>query len=549
LDLRGKKNNIINGTVYAFKNNQMLVDQFPHIPTDKSARLLRALIEIGQELASTTDLEELLDCVLRAAREVFQFENAIIRLLDEDGISLVTAAAYGYTEQAMAPLRIGQGVMGRAAAELTPILVEDITALPDYVPGIPGAQSELAVPLINKDRLVGVLNVESPRPGAFSREDIDPLLILGRQAAIAIGNARLYERLRNMSDQYQRLNQLNDRMLKSINLGVYTVDTELTITSWNRSMAEMSGVPAERAVGARLPELFPTLLGEGIIDRLNKVLEGGSFEKLRLVHRTADGSVRFQKRRLAPLKEGDDVIGVVVIVEDITEYRRLLDQTIQSEKLAELGRLSAGIAHEINNPLSLISYATQLLGREGPLNEFQQEMLDKIDIEVDRMKTLTGGLLSFSSSRESYNRLVDLNTLVDEVLRLIRYDLQRKAVQIVTDYSALPLVQADPNKLKQVIINLLMNAAQAIGQGQVELKTTMFGDDKVELAVRDDGPWIADDMQDQIFEPFFTTKPEGVGTGLGLYICRNIIQEHGGEILLESELGVGSVFRVRLPAS
>ena len=536
------------GTACALTVDTMIATSLPNISEQKSERLLDALIEIGQELASTTDLQELLDSLLRVARDVFHFENAIIRLLDEDGLHLLAVAAYGYTEDAMGPIQIGQGVMGRTAEVQRPILVEDVGQLPDYVPGIPGAQCELAVPLISKNKLVGVLNVESPHPGAFSREDIEPLMILGRQAAIAIDNAKLYGRLTKMSESYRQLYQFSDRILKSVNLGVYTVDTEKIITSWNNKMAEMSGISAEQAVGARLNELFPNLAEEGVIERLDRVLKSGKKEKLRLLHRQLDGTGRFQKRRLAPLRDGDDVTGVVIIVEDITEFKRLLDQTIQSEKLAEVGRLSAGIAHEINNPLSMVAYATELLKREKPLSGFQEEMLDKIETEVERLKTLTGGLLSFSSNRNTLNRVVNLNDLVTEVLKLLRFELQRKSIRLETEFSEVPVISADPNKLKQVVINLVMNAIHAMqGEGRVVLATGINRDGNLELLVTDDGPGIPVGLQEQVFVPFFTTKPEGEGTGLGLYICQNIIREHGGVITLESQLGLGTTFRICLP--
>ncbi len=280
----------------------MIATSLSNISEQKSERLLDALIEIGQELASTTDLEELLDSVLRVARDVFRFENAIIRLLDEDGIHLVTAAAFGYTEEAMAPIQIGQGVMGRTAEVQKPILIEDVRQLPDYVPGIPDARCELAVPLISKNKLVGVLNVESPRLGAFSAGDIEPLLILGRQAAIAIENAKLYDRLRKMTEGYRHLHEFNDRILKSVSLGIYTVDNDLVITSWNSRMVEMSGVMAEQAIGARLDELFPNLAKEGVLERIHQVMQSGAKAKLRLLHRQLDGTNRFQKRRIAPLR-------------------------------------------------------------------------------------------------------------------------------------------------------------------------------------------------------------------------------------------------------
>ena len=372
-------------------------------------------------------------------------------------------------------------------------------------------------------------------------------MILGRQAAIAIENAKIYDRLRKVSEGYRHLHEFNDRILKSVNLGIYTVDKRLVITSWNNRMVEMSGINAERAVGARLGELFPNLIGEGVIERVKQVLQSGSKAKLRLLHRQLDGTNRFQKRRLAPLRDGDEIMGAVVIVEDITEFKRLLDQTMQSEKLAEVGRLTAGIAHEINNPLAIVAYAAELLKREKPLSGFQEEMLDKIEMEVERLKNLTGSLLSFSSSRENLNRLVNLNDLISEVARLLRFELQRKSIQLDTDFTAVPVVMADPNKIKQVIINLVMNAVHALeGQGKI-LLATRINNGMLELHVKDDGPGIAAELQDQVFAPFFTTKPEGEGTGLGLYICQNIVREHGGFIKLESQPGQGTLFRICLP--
>lgn len=396
-------------------------------------RLLKGLIEIGEELASTTDLEELLAHLLRIAREVFRFENALVRLLDARTGELVTVASYGYADDAVRrTICVGEGVMGRAAAERAPILVEDVRLLPDYVPGIPGAVSELAVPLICRDKLVGVLNVESPRPGAFSVEDIEPLTVLGRQAAIAIDNACLIRELRQLSANQQKM----------------------------------------------------------------------------------------------------------------------FEQALQREKLAELGRLVAAIAHEINNPLSIIAYAMELLQREGELQPFQVEMAEKITLEIERLRTLAGGLLTFSSSREGHRRLVPLNDLIEEVLHLVRFELQRQGVVLDVEFGDLPLVSADPVKLKQLVVNLVTNAGQAItGAGTVTLCTNCLDNGHVELTVSDTGPGIPEDLRGHIFEPFFTTKPEGEGTGLGLYLCRTIVDEHGGEISVESSPGQGATFRVLLPAA
>ena len=529
----------------------MLVTAGMDVSAAKSDRLLKALIEVGQELSSTTELNVLLEKILAVSRDVFHFENAIIRLLDDNGEMLMAVSAYGYTSEAMQQtIKIGQGVMGRVAESGQPVLIEDVRNYPDYVPGIPGALSELAVPLFCRDRLIGVFNVESPRAGAFKQADVALLMTMAGQAAIAIENARLYKRLREVSQRYQKLHETNERILRSVNLGIYTVDADLTITSWNRRMEEMSGVMAEEAIGRNLVTLFPALVEEGVTERIQAVLESGKTGKLRLLHRNQDGQSQIQKRRLAPLRDGDQVTGVAVIVEDITEFQKLLDQTIHSEKLVEVGRLSAGIAHEINNPLGVIMYAAELLLREEGLNPFQLEMAERIISEVNRLRVLTGGLLSFSQPRKSLHRLVDLGALVEEVLQLVRYELQKQSIQLETDFVSLPLISADPNKLKQVVINLVMNAAQALGHGgKVTLKTSCSGKDEIELTISDNGPGMTSDVQEQIFKPFFTTKADGEGTGLGLYICDNIIKEHGGAILLESAPEMGASFKIRLPAA
>jgi signal transduction histidine kinase len=196
----------------------------------------------------------------------------------------------------------------------------------------------------------------------------------------------------------------------------------------------------------------------------------------------------------------------------------------------------------------MVAYATELLKREQPLSNFQEEMLDKIETEVERLKNLTGGLLSFSSSRETLNQVVGLNDLITEVLKLLKFELQRKAITLTTDFDEIPSVKVDPNKIKQVLINLVINAVHALqGQGTIVLTTSLNHDGMVELQVRDDGPGITPEQQEQVFAPFFTTKPEGEGTGLGLYICQNIIKEHGGLITLDSQPDQGATFRICLP--
>jgi PAS domain S-box-containing protein len=513
-------------------------------------KLLNALINIGQDLASTVDLRELLDRILQVSRDIFGFENAIIRLLDAEGATLSTVASYGYPAEVTTPaLPVDQGIMGRVARSRQPLLINDLRSVVDYFPGIAGARSELAVPMLVHDQLIGVFNVESPRPDAFSSTDIEPLLALAGQAAIAIENARLYDKLRQGSERYQRLHHLNERILNSASLGIYALDADLIITAWNRRMAEISGVSGETAVGRQLFNLFPALRDEDFDERLQRVLTTGHSEKLQLSHRDLSGTTRFEKRRITPLKEADETIGIVVIVEDITEFRQLLDQTVHMEKLAEVGRLTAALAHEVNSPLAIIAYAAQLLAREEPLSDFQQEIIARIAGETERLKGLTGSLLSFSRPQDENFVAIDLNELLADILRLLRFEILRHSIKLREDYGEIPLVEADANRLKQVLINLVMNAVQAMGtKGTLTLTTRTHAEDYAEILLHDSGPGIPAELRERIFDPFFTTKADGEGTGLGLYVCRHIILEHQGTIEIDSSSESGTTVKVTLPA-
>jgi PAS domain S-box-containing protein len=515
---------------------------------DYHKQLLQAQIDISRDLSHGHELDEVLNRILHLSRDLLGFENAIIRLLDASKTRLLTAASYGYEESAAAvQIPVGSGVMGRAAANNEPILVADVDLDPDYIQGISGARSELAVPLMVENRTIGVFNVESCRPNAFTEVDIAPLMTLAGLAAAAIENHRLYQNLAHANEANRELNQLNTRILQSVDLGIYTIDNYFRITSWNRQMERSSGVDSTEAIGQNLLELFPLLIQEGFAEALQQVLTAGSPENMRLSHRTLRGDQRIQKRRITPLKDANKVTGVLVVVEDITEFRKLLDQTIQSEKLAEIGRLSASIAHEVNNPLSVIAYAVQLLQREETCSESQREMTSRIETEVERLKSLTGGLLSFSRRDTGPRQLTNLRELFEQVLLLIRYELTRKSIQLREDYSPIPAIWVDANQLKQVFINLLMNAAQALDQeGEISIHLVELKD-QIEIRIRDNGPGVPNALTEKIFEPFVTTKKEGEGTGLGLYLCRSIIHEHGGVIQLEQSTQPGACFVIRLP--
>lgn len=515
---------------------------------DKNERLFRALLDIGSELAGITDLDRLLPRILEITRDIFKYDNAIIRLISHDGEQLEAVASYGYNEAAVNhPIRLGQGIMGKAAKFGKPYVITNLLPEDDYIPGIDLARSEMAIPLIARDRIIGVFNVESQQPEAFTSKDCDLLTILAGQAAIAIDNAHLYRDLCRVSREKENLDYLNEQILASISIGLYTLDRQLNITSWNKSMEQMSGILAHEAIGQHLLSLFPALEKEGIAARLREVLINGTSQNLRLQHHGQAGEKRLQKRCLAPLKENGQTVGAVVVVEDITEFEQLLSQTIQSEKLVEVGRLSAGIAHEINNPLSVISYATQILQEQENLPEAQVHLLQRIEQEVERLQHLTSGLLSYSGRQIEQRTPTDLNQTLRETLTLLGYELSKKQINLMTDYGEIPRVNVDGNRFKQIFINLILNAAQSMDHHGKILITTARIDTTLIIRICDTGPGIADDLKEQIFEPFYTSRKDGTGTGLGLYLCRKIIAGYDGTLRVTDNPDRGSCFTLTLP--
>ena len=233
-----------------------------------------------------------------------------------------------------------------------------------------------------------------------------------------------------------------------------------------------------------------------------------------------------------------------VITED------LLKQLVQNEKMAELGRISAGVVHELNASLSVISSAAQMILREAEVPEFVREMVARIGTEAQRLSHLARGLLSFSA-QESAPTEIDINITTRFVLDFINFEAARRAVVIEPHLDfRLPLVMLDGNRLKQILLNIVMNALQAMEPhgGRLSVKTCPWGADEVGIRITDTGPGIDEETRKQIFQPYFTTKKAGEGTGLGLFVTKTLVEKLGGRIELESKVGKGTTFTVILTA-
>jgi two-component system NtrC family sensor kinase len=227
----------------------------------------------------------------------------------------------------------------------------------------------------------------------------------------------------------------------------------------------------------------------------------------------------------------------------------LLVQLAHNEKMAELGQLTAGVIHEVNTPLSVIVSAAQMILREGEIPDFVREMVERIDLEAQRLSEFTRGVLSFARTGVETDGEADVNQVLREVMSFLRYEARKRSITVIEelDFNVVP-VAADNNRLKQIFINLLMNAFQAMAQGgALHVITSVPDDHSVRIEISDTGKGIPPEQIERIFEPFYTTKKTGEGTGLGLYIVRKTVELMQGRIEVSSRVGEGTTFTILLP--
>lgn len=276
----------------------------------------------------------------------------------------------------------------------------------------------------------------------------------------------------------------------------------------------------------------------------------GELRRFEVPFQRADGTAGTGQVLFAPVREGGRIPKVLALTRDITEQRRAQTQLQQAEKLAAMGQLVSGVAHEINNPAAIISGFAQtlLLDQLGP---DQRETVQMMYDEATRIGRITSNLLAFARAGSKERTLVDLNETVRRTYALRSYHLTTLNITVNLELDeASPKAWANGSEMQQMLLNLLINAEQALtgtpNRRNITIRTAATGEDRVLLEVSDTGPGIAVDIQERIFDPFFTTKPEGSGTGLGLSICYGIVHDHGGRISVQSVPGYGATFTVEL---
>lgn len=339
-------------------------------------------------------------------------------------------------------------------------------------------------------------------------------------------------------------------LLEQASDGIFTVDETGHFTSVNLIMERAMGHRRADLLGKHCCDILSPPQREVAQKLFNDTL-AGKRQRAEMSFRDVAGRDRIGSITTTPIVEHDRVTGALCIVRDVTQERRFAEELRQREKLAAVGQLVSGVAHELNNPLAGISAFAQLLEGAGPLNAEQRDAVDTIQMEAKRAAKIVSSLLLFARQRQPERSIVDLNRVLSDTLALRRFVLSSEQIEIVTELEAgLPETWADPFQLQQVMLNLLINAEQALrgrkGKRRLTLRTQRKGE-RIVVSVIDNGPGVSDEMLTRIFEPFFTTKPVGEGSGLGLSISHGIVRQHEGVLRASSEEGKGATFEIDLP--
>jgi two-component system NtrC family sensor kinase len=529
----------------------------------RHARETRALFEAGRAVTASLDLNETMRVIMEQAKSVLDVESCGIMTLDRDTRELVSVASLDLPVELVGTIRVkeGEGITGMAVRERRPVQSAD--AYVDHrvrYPGLPrqsGFRSMLASPLVVGDRAIGAIIVLRHDVHRFAPDEEELLRAFADQAAIAMEHARLYTELEGMVAERTRELDAQKRfvevVLETLPLGVFVLDATLATVRANRDGARV--LACAPVAGEPFTRLLPTEKAETVRLFLRRALERGE------VAATEEEIVIAAEAKIllltvAPLVSASGPSHLVLIVEDVTRAKRLERQMLLTERLTTAGRMAAGVAHELNNPLATIAgCAESLLGRlrdpeAAPMPERDDfaHYLGLIEEEAYRCKDITGSLLHFVREPGSRRTLTDVNAIVQKAVELLTHQSRFSESRFATELDpSLPLLSLNEGQMRQVFLGLASNALEAMdGRGTLTLRSRVVSDE-VEVELEDEGPGIADEILPKIFDPFFTTKPPGQGTGLGLAIAQGIVADHGGRLEVTSRSGKGSIFRVVLP--
>jgi two-component system, NtrC family, sensor kinase len=514
------------------------------------------LIEFGRGLSSQTDLQALLNSIVERLPHTLLVSRVAV-FLAETTEEYRLAAGHGLQASV---LEDGQGLnlsfldfdQPDAGSHIFLENPQQALHLTDSERRTAAALDlNYYLPCRLQDRTIAVIGLGRTTDGDFlSSEDMELLESLAGYIGIAIQNARLYQSLEQKISEYERLKEFNENIVESINVGILAVDLEESIESWNAQMEVFCALPRREALGKRLSEVFPPSFMQEF-HRVKNDPGVHNLYKFRLEMR--EGEARTANIAIAPLiARNFETVGRIILLDDITERTELEAQLSQAEKLSSIGLLAAGVAHEVNTPLAVISSYTQMLAKQLRGDERLSPMLEKITSQTFRASKIVNNLLNFSRTSSTEFRETDLNAIIRETLTLLEHQFKTAHVNIDLALDAnLPPILGNADKLQQVFLNLFLNAKDAMTDGGT-LRIATETNGHIAVAISDSGSGIAPEHLQRIYDPFFTTKSaprqgQRRGTGLGLAVTYGIIQEHAGKIYVESQVGTGTTFLLEFP--
>jgi PAS domain S-box-containing protein len=537
----------------------------------------RTLIEFARELGSPTDLDDMLETVADRLVRTLGIRHVAFFIRDEQrdehegGFRLELASNRQGKLTSEVPYGLDLSFLntGLDTGPAKPYLFFERTrnmldvVSHDWPASVRRTIAELDLTYYlacsARGRVIAYLGVSRTDSGDFlSSDDVELLVTLSGYVGIAVDNAVLYRSLERKVEEYERLKEFSENIVESIHVGILAADLDGRVESWNPQMERLTGIGRDEAVGRNLQELLETDLyeelvragaGDGIHDIYKFAMRSAGRRDVaepREAHVTRDATVNIA---VAPLisKEGSH-IGRLIIFDDVTDRAEMERRLVQTDKLSSIGLLAAGVAHEVNTPLAVISTYAQMLAKQIAGDAEKAPLLEKIAKQTFRASEIVNSLLNFSRTSTTEYAGVDLNKVLNETLTLIEHQLAKASIEVKLALDeSLPRIKGNPGKLQQVFLNLFLNARDAMESGGVLAVKSSASDGLVRVTVADTGSGIAPEHLARVFDPFFTTKAARRGTGLGLSVSYGIIKEHSGEIEVESQTGAGTRFHVTFP--
>jgi PAS domain S-box-containing protein len=520
----------------------------------------RGLLDFGRTLSATTALDPLLNALTERLRQVLDVEKVAVFVEDDEATGFYRLAKsiglgeYKVPNDFRQMIRQKSADRGIVRADELDLMEIETSTTNGNNGGVVRQELHYFVPCVARGKMVAVIGLGRASDGSLlSSEDIDILQTVSGYIAVAIENSLLYQEQEKRAEELALLKEFNESIVESVNVGLLAVDEAGRITRCNSTFEEMLGLKREEAMGKRVEEIFD----EGFVSNLENILGSSRWHLTEIRHAykmhtiSARGKSLILNVAVAPLRSvSHSQSGGIVVFENVTSRVKLEETLQQSEKLSSIGLLAAGVAHEVNTPLTGVSSYTQMLLGMIPETDPKHALLKKVQKQTERASNIASNLLNFSRSGGSGDfHEIGINKLLDDTLQLLEPQMRKSQIEVVKNYAAdLPEICGNAGKLQQVFTNLILNSRDAMLEGGLlTLETKRENEGQIVIVVSDTGTGIPPEEIKKIYDPFFTTKGVGSGTGLGLAVSYGIVQEHRGTIEAQSEVGVGTSFRLTFP--